>query len=105
MSLLDKWLIKAGIKNLEDASPEERVVYDNYRRVLSGETVTVEKIKDFCRSQLDLIENKFAASTEGGNDAYLKACIHVYLNILKAIEAPEAERESLERHLTQIINS
>lgn len=105
MSLLPKWLAKRGIKDPEDLTPEERVTYDRYRLILSGELVTVDKIKEFCRHQINVIEEKFASSLQSGDDARLKACLHVYLNLLKAIEAPEKERESLELHLNQIINN
>jgi hypothetical protein len=88
---------------VEDLEPEERAVFDKYRLILTGDSVTTDSIKEFCRSQIDLIESK----CDGVNPitTIQQACIHVYRNILKAIEAPEAERESLERYLQQIINS
>lgn len=106
MSLLSRLLDKRGIEKVEDLSPEEVVVYERYRTILTGETVTIESLKEFCRKQISLLEEKYA-SEEGTRDrnVYHKACLHVYLNLLKAIEAPEAERESLEKYLTQLINA
>lgn len=103
MSLLSQWLDKAGIKKVEDLSPDEKAVYDRYRRVLSGETLTIETIKTFCETQIKVIEAKCDGITP--LTTLQQACLHVYLNILKAIEAPEAERVAVEQHLTQLIDS
>lgn len=104
--LLSKLLEKRGIQSPDELSKEERDVYEGYRLVLSGEAVNIEQVKDFCRSQIKLIENKFASqpSSIKEDDPFLKASLHVYLNILKAIEAPEAERASLEKHLLSLIS-
>lgn len=103
MSLLSKLLEKRGIEKEEDLSAEEKAVFDGYKRVLSGETVKVEDIKTFCESQIRVIESLCDGKTP--LTILQQACLHVYFNILKAIQAPEAEREALERHLTQLISS
>lgn len=102
MSLLSRLLEKRNIKSEEELFPEEKALYDTYKRLLTGDVVTVESIKQFCKTQIQIAQTKFAGPPSK-DDTYLKACLHVYLNILKAIEAPEAERESLERYLTQLI--
>ena len=102
MSILTKLLQKAGIEKEEQLTPEEKIVFDKYKKILSGETVTVQSIKDFCKYQVGLIEAKISDGVNRPTDIQV-ASLHVYLNLLKAIEAPETERESLERHLTQII--
>lgn len=102
MNLLTRLLAKRGIDKIEDLSVEEKAIFDRYKVVLTGEAVSVASLKEFCKAQIAVIESRFAApSTE--HDVYFKACLHVYLNLLKAIEAPEAERESLEKYLTQLI--
>jgi hypothetical protein len=102
MSLLDKLLSKNGISNLDELTSEERAIYDGYKLTLTAKDVTVKNIENFCRSQVKLIEDKFG-SPETKYDAYLKACLHVYLTILKAIEAPKVERENMERYLIALI--
>lgn len=104
MNLLARLLEKRGIDKVEDLTVEEKTVFDRYKVVLTGEAVTVESLKAFCKSQITLIEARFAGP-DSTHDVYLKASLHVYLNLLKAIEAPEAERESLERYLTQLITA
>lgn len=102
MFKLSKLLEKRGIDKVEDLTFEEKEVFDRYNAILRGEVVTIDKLKEFIHSQIRLIEAKFAGE-ETKNDTYLKACLHVYLNLLKCIEAPEAERESLENYLNQLI--
>lgn len=105
MSILSKFLAKRGIEKEEDLLPEEKVIFDKYKAVLSGELVTIPTLKAFMQAQIKTIEDKFASPGQSDkDDTYRKACLHVYLNLLKAIEAPEAERESLEKYLTQLIS-
>lgn len=98
---LSKLLEKRGIENVEDLTPEEQATLERYKLILSGEAVTVDTLKAFCQNQIRIIE----ASCNGKEPLSMmqQACIHVYINLLKAIEAPEAERESLEKYLQQII--
>lgn len=100
---LTKLLEKRGIDRIEDLQPEERETFTKWKLVLSGETVTVESLKEFCQSQLRIIESKCDGVTPLTN--LQQASMHVYINLLKAIEAPEAERESLEKYLTQLVNA
>lgn len=102
-TLVNKLLDKRGIKDIKTLSPEEQDTYDRWRLVLTGDSVTPETLKTFCKAQISIIESKCDGTTP--LTMLQQACIHVYTNILKAIEAPEAERESLERYLTQLVNA
>lgn len=99
---MPRLLEKRGITDPDDLSSDERATYDRYRLILSGQTLSVDSLKEFCQNQIRVIEGKC-----NGTDPLTllqQACIHVYLNLLKAIEAPEAERESLEKYLNSLIN-
>lgn len=100
---LTKLLEKRGIDSIKDLQPEEQETFNRYKLVLSGTGITIDSLKEFCQSQIRLIESKCDGIT--GLTVMQQACIHVYINILKAIEAPDAERESLEKYLIQLINS
>lgn len=102
LNILHRLLEKRGVKE-EELSPAEQATFNNYKQVLTSE-VTLEKVKEFCHREIKLIEDKFAGPPSD-QDIYLKACLHVYLNLLKAIEAPEAERETLEKYLEGLINN
>ncbi len=100
---LNKLLSKRGIERIEDLAPEEQATFQKWKLVLTGDSVTLESIKTFCRAQISIVEGKCDGITPLTN--LQQACLHVYSNLLKAIEAPEAERESLEKYLTQLVNS
>lgn len=100
---LTKLLEKRGIDKIEDLQPEERETFSKWKLILSGDSVTVDSLKEFCQSQIRIIESKCDGVVPLTN--LQQACIHVYVNLLKAIEAPEAERASLEKYLTQLVNA
>lgn len=100
---LSALLDKRGIEKIEDLEPEEKAVFERWSVVLTGESVTIENLKEFCKAQVRRIEEKADGVTP--LNTLQQACMHVYIQLLKAIEAPEHERAALEQHLTQIINS
>lgn len=101
--VLSKLLEKRGIEKVEDLTPEEKAKFDKWKLVLTGASVTIDTLKEFCQSQIRIIESKCDGVTS--LTTLQQASMHVYINLLKAIEAPEAERDSLERYLTQIVNA
>lgn len=101
-ALLSKVLEKRGIASVEELSIDEQQTFQRYKLVLSGELVTIDTLKEFCQAQIRIIESKCDGITP--ITTLQQACMHVYINLLKAIEAPEAERRSLESYLTQIIS-
>lgn len=102
MSIISKLLAFAGVKNEDELTGEELQTLQRYKVILKGE-VTVQSIKEFCQVQLKIIEGKFAGP-DSTHDQYHKALMHIYLNLIRMIEAPEAEREKLEKHLEELIH-
>lgn len=101
ISILTKLLNKRGITNEDELTKEEKEVFDRYKMILMGDTVTIDTLKEFCKQQVRAIEDKCDGVNPLTN--MQQASLHVYLTLIKAIEAPEVERESLERYLTQLI--
>lgn len=95
-------LDKAGVTNIDQLAPEELATFNRYKLILSQE-VTVDTIKEFAQNQLRLIESK----SDGIMPLSMlqQACIHIYINFLKLIEAPEIERHSLELMLNQVADA
>jgi hypothetical protein len=105
MSILTQFLEKKGIKDPEELSQDERQVYLEWKRILSDDgEMTVDKIKQFCENQVDVIESKWK-DLEYGKKADLIPYHTCYKLIIGAIDSPKGEREALEKHLNQLISS
>ena len=96
-------LKKKGIKDASELTPEERVDFDRWKKILTEE-VTVDTIKEFCKYQITIMESRFASgeNTEK-QDNFIKASLNIYLNLVKLIESPQIEKENLERYLNELI--
>jgi len=104
--LLSRLLEKRGIKGPEELDPEERKDFDQWRRILNKEELTVPDIREFCSYQIGLIEMKWRDnSIENSKKAELIPYHTVYKMILMAIDGPKAARQQVEDQLNQLINN
>ena len=104
MSILDKILMKRGIKDVSELSEEERGTFENWKAVLSEENVTVEKIKEFCLLQIGMVEAQFKNLDNTAEKNGRLILLHsVYSSILGAIDGPAEQRKALEKHLTTLL--
>ena len=98
-------LNKKGVTKLTELTPDERVEYDRWQAIVDGNEVTVDKIKEFCESQIKIIESKYAGGdTTDKQDIFLRTSLHIYLNLLQMINSPEVNRINLEKYLTTILS-
>jgi mRNA-degrading endonuclease HigB of HigAB toxin-antitoxin module len=103
-SLLTKLFSKKGIKDANDLIPEEKKTFENWNAILSKEELTIEEVKDFCKAQVDIIENKWRDyGLEQSKKAELIPYYTVYKTLLLAIESPKSAREALEKQLTEYL--
>lgn len=102
MDILAKLFQKRGIKDINDLSSEEKQTFENYERVLSKRELTIDDIKQFLSLQIGIIESKWR-DYEYKEKANLVAYHTIYKTLLEAIDAPEKEREQLEKYLIQLI--
>lgn len=103
-TLITKWMQRVGIKRYEEATPEEKQTIENWQKVLTGEKITVEKIVDFCQNQLKTIEGDWKNLDNKAQKNERLVLLHtVYRAILELIQAPEKERESLEKYLQSLL--
>lgn len=101
---LAEYLDQQGIKDLQSLSPEEKATYDQYQAILSDGEVTVEKVLEFCKRQMAIIEMRWRDfEVDEGKKAQLIPYRVVYSCIAEAITAPRAERALLERKLDSLI--
>src|SRR3990167_9383762 len=104
--LLEKLLGKRGIKDTTVLDESEKQTYDNWQRILSEGDISVEKIKEFCKQQLSVIEGKFKEMDNNSNKNLRLIISHnIYRAIIDCIEKPRHEREQLEKYLQQILDS
>ena len=80
---------------------EEKKDFDRWEGILSGGEVTIDKLKEFCKAQKNTIEAKW--KNFDNTDQRLVIAHTIYSTIIKAIEAPESEREALEAYLKDLI--
>ena len=101
--LLLKLFAKRGIEDIKQLDPEERQDFENWNKVLSKEELTLEDIKLFCQSQIDVIENKWKdLNLEDKKKMEMIAPHTVYKTILQTINAPKVVREQLEKQLLEL---
>ena len=106
MSILEKILIKAGVSSPDELSQEEKVTYDNWRKILSKEELTLKDIQDFCKTQIDIIETRWKSyDTPNEKKSELIPYHTVYRTLLQVIESPKQERSNLESQLNNYINN
>lgn len=104
--ILSKLLIKRGLKSVDDLEPEEKKTFDEWQAVLNKEELTVEDIKIFCRTQIDIIEQKWSDyNLDGDKKSSLIPYHTVYRTLLSAINSPKTVREALEMQLNQLLNA
>lgn len=102
-SLLTRLLQKRGVPGPEKLDQEERKDFDRWQAVLSKRELGIEEIKEFCATQVKIIEMKwrdYESSQEKKNSLIPYHC--VYKTLLEAIGAPEVERQAMEAYLNQL---
>ena len=102
--LLAKLLQKRGIESFDKLDKEEKQTFDEWEKILSKEELTLEDVKQFCSSQLEVIKGKWSnLDTETEKKKDLIPYFVVYQAILQAIDSPRSVRESLENQLNNLL--
>lgn len=102
--ILTKLLQKRGIESVNKLDKEEKQTFDNWEKILSKEELTLEDVKNFCQSQIDVIEGKWKdLNVDNLKKAELIPYHTVYKTLLTAIQSPRSARESLENQLNQLL--
>lgn len=105
-SLIQGIMDKKGISKITELTPDEKTEYERWQAIMDGSEMTVAKIKEFCESQIRIIEGRYASGeTTDKQDTFLRASLHIYLNLIALINSPETERVNLEKYLTQLLRA
>lgn len=103
-NILSQLLAKRGIKDVTELSVEEKVQFENWHKILSKDDLTLEDIKNFCQSQVDVIEGKWKdLDVKQSKKAEWIPYHVVYKTFLLVIEGPKVARENLEKQLQDLI--
>ncbi len=98
--ILAKLLNKRGIGSVDKLSQEEKQTFEMYDRVLSRKELTLSDLKEFIGARINEIEMVWRDKNKSAEQKAELIPYHtVYKIIAQAINAPEAEREALERIL------
>lgn len=104
-TLLQQLLQKRNV-NPKEMSPEEKQTFDVWESKLQGESMSLDKLQDFCRAQIGAIESQWENMDNSEKKNERLIILHtVYHKILKAITADERERVELEKYLTELIDN
>lgn len=104
-TLLQELLGKRNIK-ATDLTPDEKKTFDAWESKLTGETLSVETIADFCRSQINAIEVQWENLDNDAKKNERLVLLHtVYQKLLRVMTSDVREREQLEKYLTELIDS
>lgn len=104
-TLLQRLLEKRNV-DIKDLQGEEKNTFSKWESMLSGKEVTVEKIADFCKSQVMLIETQWDNLDNPDKKNERLILLHtVYQKIGRLISAEQREREQLEKYLTELIDN
>ena len=102
--LIEKLLEKRKIKDISELTGDEKETFDKWEQILSQGEMTVDRISEFCQAQVKTIE---AQLKNLDNPPQKNERLIIYFNVYKTlsnlIDNPQAERESLERYLQQLI--
>lgn len=90
---------------MEELTPEERSTLTMYETILARKEMTIADVREFLAAQISIIENKWRdLNTDEAKKAQLIPYHTVYKVILQSLDAPQAEREALEKVLLQQLN-
>lgn len=103
-NILSKLFTKFNINGVDELNSEEKVIYENWQNILSKEELTLADIKNFCQTQVDLIEAKWR-DYGSQNKANLIPYHTVYKTLLLTIDSPKVARESLEKQLNELLKN
>lgn len=101
MNILTQILNKIG-KNYEELSPQAKEKFDRWEKALTGEPMTIEKLKQFMTEENErLVKQLIDRDLKGGGekDIRLKAELSYGRFILSALESPKTAIKYLEGQL------
>ena len=102
--LLNRLFQKRKIEDVTKLSEEEQATFDTWEKILSEGEINVDKILKFCWSQISAIELQWKNLDNNERKNERLILMHtIYKTLIGIIEAPRAEKESLEKYLNDLL--
>ena len=103
MSILSRLLEKRGVTE-DELSGDEKVQFNQWKKTLSEEEISVDKIKEFCQKMVGVVEGKWRSwDLTNEQKAQMLPYHTVYKAIIDVINGSKVEREQLEEFLQKLI--
>ena len=103
-NILLRLLEKRNIKETKELSTEEKETFDKWEVILSEGEISVEKILKFCQGQIKLIETQWKNLDNNTDKNERLILLHtVYSTLVNLIQAPQTEKDNLEKYLTELL--
>ena len=98
--ILEKIFKKRGIESVDKLSREERETFQMYEHILAKKEMTLADMREFIGARIQQIESKWQdTNVEQSKKAELIPYHAVYKMLFQAIDAPQLERQALEKAL------
>src|SRR3990167_2136567 len=102
--ILSRILQKRGLSSVDELDKDEKQTFQEWQAVLTKDELSTQDIRNFCQSQISVVEGKWAdLNTSNEKKAEMIPYHTVYKLLLSAIDSPKASLEALEKNLIQLI--
>lgn len=102
-NLLQRLLKKRGLDSITQLDEFEKQDFERWQGILSEGEITVQKIQEFCKKQIKIIEGQWRDldNTKEKNDKLITQHI-IYKTLLELIESQGIQKENLEKYLEEL---
>ena len=101
--MLDKIFKKLGIKDWSELTQAEKEQIKNWEKLLEEAKITDDKVKDFLKQQILLIEEELCQPDNSvKKDLYLKARLRNYRSLLNLLEREKQVNKIIEEEINKI---
>lgn len=99
-NVLSEVLKKKGIKDASELQGEEKETFEQWRKTLTEEPVTVDSIEGFCNYQISYLETQMKELDRSPERTERIVLLHtVYKSILGLITGPKEAKKQLIEYL------
>ncbi len=105
MDYLTKYLKKLGVTDRSELYEEEKGTYDKWHRALSGRRLTDEDVKTDLQRMKEVYVGEWAGNPDMSDKRsnFLRANVNLLMKIEQILQAPQVEKETMEKTINNLI--